>query len=112
VPIQWFVEVFDNLAVWDRFDAYVGYRDGEPVSTTAVVMGGHAVGVYNVATVPQHQRHGYGEAIMRHALAQAYDAHGIERSILQSTPAGARLYQRMGYRTVAKIAVYASSQRV
>jgi 2-keto-3-deoxy-L-rhamnonate aldolase RhmA len=47
---------------------------------------------------------------MRHALAQAYKAHGLERSILQSTPAGARLYHRMGYQTVAKIAVYASAQ--
>jgi ribosomal protein S18 acetylase RimI-like enzyme len=112
VPIQWFLEVFDDLAVWDHFAAYVGYLDGEPVSTTAIVMGGHAIGVYNVATVPQHQRQGYGEAIMRHALAQAYDAHGVERSILQSTPAGARLYQRMGYQTVAKIAVYASAQGV
>ena len=112
VPIQWFLEVFDDLAVWDHFAAYVGYLDGEPVSTTAIVMGGHAIGVYNVATVPQHQRHGYGEAIMRHALAQAYDEHGVERSILQSTPAGARLYQRMGYQTVAKIAVYASVQGV
>jgi GNAT superfamily N-acetyltransferase len=100
VPIQWFLEVFDDLVVWDRF----------AVSTTAIVMGGHAIGVYNVATVPQHQRHGYGEAIMRHALAQAYDVHGTQRSILQSTPAGARLYHRMGYQTVAKIAVYASSQ--
>jgi ribosomal protein S18 acetylase RimI-like enzyme len=110
VPIQWFLEVFDNLGVWGRFAGYVGYLDGEPVSTTAIVMGGHAIGVYNVATIPQHQRRGYGETIMRHALARAYDEHGTERSILQSTPAGARLYQRMGYRAVAKIAVYASAQ--
>jgi ribosomal protein S18 acetylase RimI-like enzyme len=75
-------------------------------------MGGHAIGVYNVATIPQHQQRGYGEAIMRHALEQAYDEHGLERSILQSTPAGARLYHRMGYQTVAKIAVYASAQSV
>jgi ribosomal protein S18 acetylase RimI-like enzyme len=112
VPIQWFLEVFDNLAVWDHFAAYVGYVGGEPVSTTAIVMGGQAIGVYNVATIPQHQRQGYGEAIMRYALEQAYLEHGTERSILQSTPAGARLYQRMGYRVVAKIAVYASAQRV
>ena len=49
---------------------------------------------------------------MRYALTQAYDEHGTERSILQSTPAGSRLYQRMGYQTVAKIAVYASAQGV
>ena len=108
VPIPWFREVFDNNAVWERFMGYVGYQDGEPVSTTAAVIGGGAIGVYNVATLPEHQRRGYGEAVMRHALAEVRRQNGIEQVILQSTPAGHRLYQRMGFRTVTNIAVYAS----
>ncbi len=108
VPVPWFREVFDNDCVWERFIGYVGYVDGEPVSTAAAVMGGGAVGVYNVATMPEHQRRGYGEAVMRHAVAEAQRRHGIERTILQSTPAGHRLYERMGFRTVTKVAVYAS----
>ena len=92
VPITWFREVFDNHMVWDRFAAYVGYRNEAPVSTAAIVMGGGAIGVYNVATMPEQQRHGYGEAVMRHALAQAQKEHGMERSILQSTPAGYRYF--------------------
>ena len=108
VPINWFREVFDNHLVWERFAAYVGYSNEIPVSTAAIVMGGGAVGVYNVATVPDQQRHGYGEAVMRFAVAQAQHAHGVERSILQSTPAGLHLYQRMGYRTITRVAVYAS----
>jgi ribosomal protein S18 acetylase RimI-like enzyme len=108
VPIAWFREVFDNRAVWEAFAAYVGYRNEDPVSTAAIVMGGGAIGVYNLATMPDRQRHGYGEAVMRHALAQAQKEHGIERSILQSTPAGYRLYERMGYRTVTRVSVYAS----
>jgi len=35
VPIAWFNEVFDQNCVWDRFAAYVGYVDGEPVATAA-----------------------------------------------------------------------------
>ena len=108
VPIPWFREVFDNRAVWERFAGYVGYREEEPVSTAAIVIGGGAIGVYNVATMPDRQRRGYGEAVMRHALAEAQREHGLERSILQSTPAGYRLYQRMGYRTVTRVSVYAS----
>ena len=45
-------EVFDSDSVWRNFAGYVGYVDDEPVSTTAIVMGGGAMGVYNVATVP------------------------------------------------------------
>jgi GNAT superfamily N-acetyltransferase len=108
VPLNWFREVFEGDGVWDDFAAYVGYVNGEPVSTAATVMGGGAVGVYNVATVPGQQRHGYGEAVMRQALEQARLEHGCSRTILQSTPAGLRLYQRMGYHTVTNVAVFCS----
>lgn len=107
VPLPWFREVFDNDGVWNVFESWVGYLDEEPVSTAAIVVGGGVLGVYNVATVPGHQRQGYAEAVMRHALADASRRHGIERSILQSTPAGQRLYERMGYRPVTTISVYA-----
>ena len=108
VPINWFCEVFDNHMVWDRFAAYVAYHHEMPVSTAAIVIGGGAVGVYNVATVPDQQRRGYGEAVMRYAVAEAQKEYGIERSTLQSTPAGLHLYQRMGYRTITRVSVYAS----
>jgi GNAT superfamily N-acetyltransferase len=106
VPLPWFQEVFDNEGVWDAFEAWVGYVDEEPVATAAVVPGGDVLGVYNVATVPAHRRQGYAEVVMRHALSDAARRHGVERTILQSTPAGHKLYERMGYRTVTSISVY------
>jgi ribosomal protein S18 acetylase RimI-like enzyme len=108
VPLVWFREVFDNRQVWSRFAAYVGYHNEDPVSTAAIVLGGDAMGVYNVATIPGQQRRGYGEAVMRYALAETRREHGLERSILQSTPAGYRLYERMGYRQITRVSVYAS----
>lgn len=108
VPLIWFSEVFDSDSVWERFNGYVAYVDEEPVSTAAVVMGGDALGVYNVATVPGHRGRGYGEAVMRHALADAENRHGVARALLQSTPAGYKLYRRMGFRTVTKVGVYSS----
>lgn len=108
VPLAWFREVFEGQKVWESFAGYVGYLNGEPVSTAATVVGAGAVGVYNVATVPGHQRRGYGEAVMRHALERARQQHGLERTILQSTAQGLRLYQRMGYAVVTNVAVYSS----
>ena len=108
VPLSWFHEVFDNTDVFRQFTSYVGYVDSEPVCTTALVMGGDAVGVYNVATLPHHQHKGYGEAVMRCGLEDFRSKHGVERTILQSTPAGFRLYERMGFRTVTRVGVYST----
>ncbi len=108
VPITWFREVFDCDSVWEEFAGYVGYVDSEPVSTTAIVVGGGAIGVYNVATVPGRQRRGYGEAVMREALADTQRRKGIEKVILQSTPAGLHMYERMGFRTITRVAVYSA----
>lgn len=108
VPPAWFNQVFDNASVWRDFVGYVGYQDGEPVSTAAIVLGGDAIGVYNVATLPMHQGRGYGEAVVRQALDDARRRSGAERVVLQSTGAGFNLYKRMGFRTITNVAVYAS----
>ena len=108
VPFSWFREVFETNSVWDHFAGYVAYVGAEPVSTAAIVINGGAAGVYNVATIPGHQRHGYGEAVVRHALDTARSEHGIQRTILQSTKAGYALYERMGYRTVTNVSVYST----
>ena len=78
------------------------------MATAATVIGGGAVGVYNVATMPSHRRAGYGEAVMRYAFEQARLEHGLTRTILQSTPQGLALYQRMGYRAVTAVTVFCS----
>ena len=108
VPFAWLSEVFDGPGVWQRFTAYVAYWNGEPVATAATVLGAGAVGVYNVATLPDHRRRGFGEAVMRYALEEARREHGLEHTTLQSTPAGYGIYERMGYRTVTRVAVYAA----
>jgi ribosomal protein S18 acetylase RimI-like enzyme len=109
VPLGWFQEVFDDARVWESgFKGYVGYSKNEPVSTAGIVVAAGAVGVYNVATVPSQQKRGFGEALMRHAIALAREHHGAERSVLQSTAQGFELYRRMGYSVVTNVAVYTS----
>ena len=108
VPLSWFREVFDPPDIWKRFRGYVAYAGVDPVSTAAIVLSNGVAGVYNVATLPAHQRKGYGEAVVRHALAAARQEHGVEQTILQSTHAGNRLYQRMGYRPLTNVAVYSA----
>lgn len=110
VPIHWFREIFLWDPVWAKsFRGWVGYFNGEPVVTAATVEACDVVGTYNVATLPPYRRLGFAEAVMRRALEETRAETGYERTILQSTEQGFRLYERMGYRTVTKVIVYATS---
>jgi ribosomal protein S18 acetylase RimI-like enzyme len=53
-----------------------------------------------------HQRRGYGEVMLRHALEEEQRATGLRMSVLQATEAGRSLYQRLGFRRVTSIRVY------
>lgn len=55
-----------------------------------------------VATRPDAQRRGYGLALLSDMLARARNR-GVSTTSLQSSEAGARLYQRLGYRKVATL---------
>lgn len=109
VPLNWFREIFLWKQLWDgQLLGYVAYLDEEPVATAATVVAGGVIGIYNVATLPAHRRHGHGEAVMRYAIEKARQASGCERVILQATEHGLPLYLSMGFKTVTTISVYAS----
>jgi GNAT superfamily N-acetyltransferase len=76
---------------------YLGDVDGEPVTTALAITVGDAVGVFNVATPPEHRRRGYGTAITGRILNDAFAA-GASWSWLQSSPEGAGIYERLGFR--------------
>ena len=109
IPFGWCQELYGPEGTWTGdLGGYVGYAGGEPVTVAAMMIAADAAGLYCVGTLPGHQRKGYAEAIMRHALEDARSRRGIERSVLQSTATGLPLYQRLGYETVTRFAVYSS----
>jgi GNAT superfamily N-acetyltransferase len=111
VPPAWFREVFDDAMVSREFICWVGYRGGRPVATAATVVSSGVIGLYNVATMPDERGRGYGEAITRHAIAEASRQSGLDRVILQSTAQGERLYKRLGFREVSRVVVFNSVSR-
>jgi GNAT superfamily N-acetyltransferase len=111
VPITWFSEVFDErVAARKVFRCWVGYRNGLPVATAASVLSERALGIYNVATAPEHRKHGYGEGITRFAIDSASRDGEARRLVLQSTSQGHRLYDRMGFYPVTRVLVYNSTR--
>ncbi len=102
VPFDVSRQIYGSEQTWGGGMAgYLGLLDGIPVSTAATVVAGGAVGLYAVATLPGFQGQGYAEAVVRHALA----ASGVERSVLEATPAGVALYARLGFKPVTRYSI-------
>jgi ribosomal protein S18 acetylase RimI-like enzyme len=77
---------------------YVGEVDGQPVTTGLGVTLGSRVGIFNIATLPEHRRRGYAAAITARAVEDGFDA-GAKWSFLQSSEQGYKVYERLGFRT-------------
>lgn len=92
---------FGKRSFWDGHVAALGRVDGIPVASAAVLMIDGCRYVALVATTPDQQRHGYAEAVMRHALDVAEARHGRTPTVLHATDAGQPIYARMGYETIA-----------
>ncbi|WP_419735532.1 GNAT family N-acetyltransferase [Pseudomonas sp. COR18] len=86
--------------------AFIGYQDGRPVSTAAAIVNRGQLYVALVATRPDAQRQGFGEATVRHALQAAHEATGLRRTTLHATDAGLPVYLRLGYHRTTRFITY------
>lgn len=98
------VEAFRKLmtpAVMKRpgVSCYLGDLCGTAVATAISVRIDSHVGIFNVATLPTHRRCGYGAAITSRAVRDALHD-GADWAWLQSTEAGYRIYERLGFRSL------------
>jgi len=78
---------------------YVGEAGGQPVTTGLGIKLGSNVAIFNIATLPEHRRRGYGAAVTARAVADGLAA-GAQWSWLQSSAQGYKVYERLGFRTM------------
>ncbi|WP_320774347.1 GNAT family N-acetyltransferase [Streptomyces sp. CRN 30] len=94
-------------ALWKKdVHAYLGLRDGTPVTCAATFPAEGRLFVALVATEPGCERRGYGEAVTRKALHEGGRATGLTRAALHATAAGAPVYPRIGFRPNSPIRFY------
>lgn len=91
-------EIWGRSPFWQKHVGVLGSVDGKPASSTGVLdIDGYRY-VALVATMPEFQRRGYAEAVMRRALQLA----GNDKpTFLHATDAGRPIYARMGYQPVS-----------
>lgn len=99
LPMDLAMQLFPpNILEAPGVRAYLGRVDGRPVATAVSVRTGEVVGIYSVATVPEARGRGYGTALTWRTLADADP--GVRAAVLQASPMGRPIYERMGFRLV------------
>ena len=107
IPMGIAKAVYEPERAWlGDYRGFVGLAGGKAVAIAATVATPDALGVYSLSTLPECRRMGYGEAVLRAAVASEQARTGIKRIVLQSTDAGYSLYRRLGFKEVAKFSVY------
>ncbi len=73
---------------------------GTPVSTVWTTNVGPIIGIWAMATPPEHQRKGAGRAVLQYAIDYHLER-GAKSFYLMATEAGKPLYDRLGFQTTA-----------
>lgn len=86
-------------------ETYIAWDDESPMCTVSVTRTGDTGGISLMATPPEHQRKGFGRALLSQVIND-YRRRGVERFHLGATEAGRRLYDALGFELVADLPVW------
>ena len=90
-------------------DVYVARLHGDAVGSVTLTHHGDTTGIWAMGTDARLQRGGIGLRLLSTALARARER-GARRFFLGATPAGHRLYEKLGFRDVLATRVWVSGE--
>jgi GNAT superfamily N-acetyltransferase len=85
------------------------WREGQPVSKAGMYLSTSSAGIYAVVTRPEARRLGLARTLVLTALHAARSL-GYQIAVLHSTPMAEKLYQSLGFHTIAEFRLFASEE--
>ena len=85
---------------------YLGKYEGSPVSTLMLYLSSGVAGLHAVSTLNEYRNKGFGLAISKAALIDAYKT-GYYIGVLQASSMGERIYRKLGFQKFCDISSYA-----
>jgi GNAT superfamily N-acetyltransferase len=105
--VPFFRRVFLKLG-FERYSVlrhYLARSVGKPVSCSSLFLQPGVAGIYNVSTLPEARRKGFGRAVTQFPLLECRAA-GYRLAVLQASAMGAGVYRSLGFRDFCRLDEY------
>lgn len=104
------VEASLGDAAYQAQHRYIGYLDGKPVASAALVLDAGVAGIYAIATIPPARQRGIGRTMTVLPLLEARQL-GYRVATLQASPLGYPIYKKLGFQEVCDYRLYLQTRR-
>ena len=98
-------ELMEYLLSEPEAKFYLGNFEGKPVSSLMLYLSSGVAGLHAVSTLKEYRNRGFGLAISRMALKDAFKI-GYKVGVLQASTIGERVYRKMGFQKYCDIISY------
>lgn len=103
---QWLV-LNDSLMKKDEQFHFIAYLNEIPVGTVTLSVAPSSAGIWNLATLPEHRKHGIGGALVHAALVEAKKRHHDQvMAILMPKGMAWGLFIKMGFKAICEFPFY------
>jgi len=103
--------ILDGLNIGSDTRLWMAWKDGVAISKIALYNGSGSAGVYAVATKTEARGMGLASILMDVGMKAAKEM-GYDLCVLDSSPMAEKLYQRLGFVTLAPFRLYSSVEGV
>jgi GNAT superfamily N-acetyltransferase len=93
-----------------NFHHFVGYLSTVPVSCLTLSIQEDKARIDDVGTIPAHQNKGFATQLIVSAMQKAFDL-GANHCFLEASQAGARVYERIGFKRLFSNLYFRASKR-